>query len=473
MVLATVACGDDGSSATADTDDTVDASPEPTAEPDEVGTFPVGATCSSSPQCVAGSECFSVSGTSVCTKIGCSSPEDCNVEGNTGLVCTFDPRVSSGKCAPGCDPDAADPGCTGDNACITNLAVSACLPPFEPLPMDVPIDPVEPPVDVPASVFCAPADGPTTLTFDIPAGTTSYIVVPFTLDGSPLVSGALTLPGGLTEPIGGTLFGIGSALIGFTNPILVPAFPDAPIQPTPGIHELTVSAVTDNLCLFVVTEDTPGTELLLNIYTIGVPLTADDPLLEIALETVEQVYEPADISVSVQQVVALDAPEFEVITAVDQVDNVVALTEAPTDTLSLNVVITSDFDVPETGTIGVSSGIPGPAGLHGSGGSGVVLSGEFLELGTATDPTAGAFVTGLILAHEMGHFMGLFHTTESDQATQDPIADTPNCTDDSIEFGPDCPDFTNNMFPSASLGAVNLTAGQASVLAANPLTAIP
>jgi hypothetical protein len=56
------------------------------------------------------------------------------------------------------------------------------------------------------------------------------------------------------------------------------------------------------------------------------------------------------------------------------------------------------------GTLGIAGGIPGPSGIHGSMHSGVVVS---------FDPgTCDAADCGEIMAHEVGHFLGLYHVTE-------------------------------------------------------------
>ncbi len=69
--------------------------------------------------------------------------------------------------------------------------------------------------------------------------------------------------------------------------------------------------------------------------------------------------------------------------------------------------------------LGLSAGPPGAAAVPGTSKSGVIVSAVDYE----TRPTD----VGKIMAHEGGHFLGLYHTTERDGGRFDPIADTPKC----------------------------------------------
>jgi hypothetical protein len=146
---------------------------------------------------------------------------------------------------------------------------------------------------------------------------------------------------------------------------------------------------------------------------------------------------------------------------------------APEGTLAL-------FLVPDLATGGpgypvwaLSGSIPVPPRL-GTVRSGLAVNGSLLDL----DPVW----TGQIMAHEIGHALGLYHTTERDlanagtraapvrQAIHDPIDDTPECPAqadsspiDGALSADECAahDTGNLMFWAATRGATTLTRGQA------------
>lgn len=81
---------------------------------------------------------------------------------------------------------------------------------------------------------------------------------------------------------------------------------------------------------------------------------------------------------------------------------------------ALNVFLIRDMG----SFLGIAGGIPGVLGVHGTGRSGVALAVDLL--GDLRD-------ADLVLMHEIGHFLGLFHTTESSGNVIDPLADTLEC----------------------------------------------
>ncbi len=73
---------------------------------------------------------------------------------------------------------------------------------------------------------------------------------------------------------------------------------------------------------------------------------------------------------------------------------------------------------------GIAGGAPGAQAIHGLSASGVVLALE--DIRSAAAVTGPAF-PAMVLAHEVGHFLGLLHTTEMDGTVFEPLSDTPEC----------------------------------------------
>lgn len=75
------------------------------------------------------------------------------------------------------------------------------------------------------------------------------------------------------------------------------------------------------------------------------------------------------------------------------------------------------------GTLGEAGGIPGPLQL-GVEEAGVILA---LDAHLNVNGAIDTQLLGEVMAHEVGHQLGLFHTTESDGTRTEPIDDTADC----------------------------------------------
>lgn len=123
---------------------------------------------------------------------------------------------------------------------------------------------------------------------------------------------------------------------------------------------------------------------------------------------------------------------------------------------AVNLFVVSGFSGAELGgVLGIAGGIPGAPVKHGTTMSGV-----------AYDPQGDAAYDASVLAHEIGHLGGLFHTTEYQVTAVDPLADTPSCANPQNPNS--CPDVSNVMFPIAYGGNVFST-WQGKVLQASVL----
>ena len=104
---------------------------------------------------------------------------------------------------------------------------------------------------------------------------------------------------------------------------------------------------------------------------------------------------------------------------------------------AMNFFLVDDIQSASTGggtVVGVDGTIPGPSSFGGTIASGVAVSaaylGKTMSLGACNGGVSlacGDDVIAFIAAHEAGHFLGLYHTTEAVGAYFDPVADTPTC----------------------------------------------
>lgn len=140
---------------------------------------------------------------------------------------------------------------------------------------------------------------------------------------------------------------------------------------------------------------------------------------------------------------------------------------------AMNLFIIQDYS-DESGTLGEAAGIPGPVGLHGMDGAGVIVAVDGHYWGNSLDTQT----MGETMAHEVGHQMGLFHTTESDGSRTESLDDTPNCpasADDGDGYftAEECADYdgANFMFwVAGSFAQDQVTDSQAMVLSRSPIT---
>ncbi len=137
-----------------------------------------------------------------------------------------------------------------------------------------------------------------------------------------------------------------------------------------------------------------------------------------------------------------------------------AETVAPLTGFAAHFVWTTRVELFGTRVWANSAWVPGTATHAGHALSGIVV-----------DVSAGkpAAADGMTMLHELGHFLGLFHTTEANPAIHDPLSDTAACTSNAST----CPDARNIMFPLfwGATGGIGLeaTAQQRRVVHASPL----
>jgi hypothetical protein len=319
--------------------------------------------------------------------------------------------------------------------------------------------------------------------FDVPDDATSFLLVAWDRNGL-VFPETMTAPDGRSvtmKEYGASLY-IGSTF-DYVAPVLVPlsaAYRDWVMGGTYKMTFAWTGISSQELCYAVIPEQAaPSAPQTLDIqfYLSGAAglddLTApQDSEFNAMLDEVDNLFSQASIRLgdiqyrdlhpdTVEQYGFIRSPR-----AVQDLCELTVLPEGGADQqMRMNVVMIDAFIGDMSGVLGVSSGIVGGAGTHGSSSSCVVFAS-----GNLTNLAEAQFV-GKVMTHEIGHFLGLFHTTERDLIDSDPLADTVSCAGLRVSDYAQCPDVENLMFPFAYERSPSfITPEQGLVLRANPLT---
>jgi hypothetical protein len=205
----------------------------------------------------------------------------------------------------------------------------------------------------------------------------------------------------------------------------------------------------------------PGTQLDVNFYIVGATtnpssgaaLTAttapNDAAVKRMISTYTSYY--AQVGITVRNVNFIDVTatqrsEFAHIALTadtgqgpcDQLDQMFTISSGQSGS-TMNVFLVNDInDSSQQGggtTVGIDGTIPGPATFAGTVHSGAAVSMAdlyfgFFSGGCPAKPSivsCGPDIVAYIAAHETGHFLGLFHTTEMNGDLVDPLNDTAKC----------------------------------------------
>lgn len=322
--------------------------------------------------------------------------------------------------------------------------------------------------------------------FAVPGGVASFTVIvegPFEDDARRLVVLALTAPDGTRvvdwdDPAPD----VGPAAIPYpgVTTALVPSSDDPRARPREGTWSLEVGVLETDFVDFTPVpgrvdritvvfepagEEGGALDLVLHLAP-GTGLSAAEAAASDAVATLLDTFEahllgPAGATLG--DVAFVDLPaRFDAVASSAEVRALVSTRSRPGPRgLAVNVFLVDDLAF----AAGFTGGVPSPPGRFATAASGVVV--EWLGDGRRT---------GILAAHEVGHFLGLRHTTElgRDPDTddyvvvgEDGLSDTPVC--ESGTAVDDCPDYRNLMFPLFPLDGLSLSDAQARILAASPL----
>ncbi len=334
-----------------------------------------------------------------------------------------------------------------------------------------------PEAERPASMVCtASENGALRIEVQVAPGTESIMVGAFTQDGRRLRATSLEGPG----MVEGLDLGGEHLFLGYTNLLhggmsvtLLPMVPELG-HPEPGLYTIHFETRSESVCWYTVREVAPGHRLDVDVHLVGLPglnseAAASDPRLGRIWRQVRDIFESQGLTIGelrYHDVSAADAARFAVLRS--HGDFAALMTRARwtrADDRGAHLFLVRSFMYDDgTGPVGLSGALPGPVGLGGHQAAGVAVSTESLEL--QADEEAERLLA-IAIAHELGHWLGLLHTSEASGQRHDPIRDTPECHDFA---GSHCPDLGNVMFPFADTANVSLTPGQAWTLRASPAT---
>ncbi|MBF0289448.1 MAG: hypothetical protein HQM14_16675 [SAR324 cluster bacterium] len=211
--------------------------------------------------------------------------------------------------------------------------------------------------------------------------------------------------------------------------------------------------------------------LVIQPFLTGTKYSSSD--IQSALSTLEQIYEKVGIQIVMESVEVVSGSQFAVISS-DFENSTVKTLVSKGYANKVNLFFVEDFSGTSSGVLGIAAGIPGSLGVTGNK-NGVLIGLDahvvFFSLHSS--------LLGETAAHEMGHWLGLFHTTEQNGTSFDILADTPECPisrASNLQRGvqpSDCLNFggENLMFwqGDITLDQTNLTSDQIHVISYSPI----
>ena len=109
--------------------------------------------------------------------------------------------------------------------------------------------------------------------FEVPAGATSVMTVPFVRDSGQLLPSALALPDGaeISFERGAHAFQSTPARVfdGKINPLVMPPTPNLSASLVSGAQTLRLLTNSEDMCYYTLSETTPGVTIDLNVYLVG------------------------------------------------------------------------------------------------------------------------------------------------------------------------------------------------------------
>ena len=168
-----------------------------------------------------------------------------------------------------------------------------------------------------------------------------------------------------------------------------------------------------------------STTIVVQPYITGTTWAAGD--LSAALSVMSSIYSANGITLSINSTITISDSQYAAVSG--------TFTDATTSALvsqggiaAVNLFFIEDYSGSWSGVLGNAAGIPGSIGIANAW-NGVLNSLSAHASGSTLDPQ----LLGETAAHEMGHQLGLFHTTEQGGTSFDILSDTAECPKSSMD----------------------------------------
>ena len=265
-------------------------------------------------------------------------------------------------------------------------------------------------------------DGYYTGSFVVPSDGVSFILSVFKDNNGSTAFYTLIDPDGtdlLSSSSTPTLSGVSSGSLGaygYAN-ILVPQSPSFSVK----AGTWSFKAYSNDRVKLALRSGTAPTSatIVVQPYITGTTWAADD--LSATLSVMSSIYSANGIILSVNSTITISDSQFAAVSGTFTDPTTSALVTQGS-TAAVNLFFIEDYSGSWSGILGNAAGIPGSMGIANAW-NGVLNSLSAHASGTTLD----AQLLGETAAHEMGHQLGLFHTTEQSGTEFDIITDTAEC----------------------------------------------
>jgi hypothetical protein len=377
--------------------------------------------------------------TGVCIDISSNMKEGyaCLAACQTGTSCRkeylcsvdADPTLTTGFCVPRCDHYACDMGET----CDTSVGVCVEGAPMMSTGSSVTrVDNGTKPTGPESTDFPL-------ITVDVPADAVSFsIITQATTDKTVLVG-----PAQIKDPKGKVIFDFNDPssveykahLVDFLPGGGGMLYPNSPRLPLiPGKYEILFGSTRNTQVKYdtlikrqsgvVAGGSLPVVVWFTKNAILNAATAQTNAAFQEGLRICGEIYKSIGITLGPYTYKDMTGPNAEKWAVIDQIEQLGDLfansNESPERALHLFMIDQFAWEGGAT-VLGISGGIPGPPAYPGLRHGGVAVALSYLDKGGKTS------VFGETIAHEGGHFLGLFHTSERDGSAFDPLLDTPQC----------------------------------------------